>query len=175
MKIVELNRNEYQNYELDCRYTTKAYFDVSIKKKKGIIISIKRKKLRRKQEKGFVSHLYESYIEKPEVFAIFDRRKIVAIIEGSIESWNNRYRVWNLLVDKKYRKEGLATMLFKHMEKVAKASGARAIILEVQSCNDPAIYFYSKQGLHFVGLNTMEYTNEDIQRKEVRMEMGKRL
>jgi ribosomal protein S18 acetylase RimI-like enzyme len=175
MKIVELNRSEYQNYEFDCKYTTKAYFDVSIKKKKDISISIKRKKYRRKQDKGFVAHLFEPFIEKPQSFAIFDRRKLVAVIEGSLETWNNRYRVWNLNVDKKYRKEGLGSMLFKHMEKVAKELGARVIILEVQSCNDPAINFYTKQGLHFVGLDTMAYTNQDIQNKEVRLEMGKRL
>lgn len=175
MKIVELSRNEYQNYELDCKYQTKAYFDISIKKKKDITIHIKRKRLRKKTEKGFVSHLYESYIEKPQVFAIFDRKKVIAVIEGSIESWNNRYRVWNFLVDKKYRREGFGQMLFKHIETIAKDSGARALILEVQSCNDPAISFYMKQGLHFVGLNTMEYSNDDIQNKEVRLEMGKRL
>lgn len=175
MKIIELSRNEYQNYELDCRYQTKAFFDVSIKKKKDIKITIKRKRLRKKLEKGFVSHLFESHIEKPQVYAILDRKKIIAVIEGSIETWNNRYRVWNFLVDKKYRREGFGQALFKHIEIVAKDSGARAIILEVQSCNDPAINFYLKQGLHFVGLNTMEYTNEDIQNKEVRLEMGKRL
>lgn len=174
MKIVELNRTEYQNYELDCRYQTKAYFDVTIKKKKDIKITIKRKRLR-KTDKGFVSHLFESYVEKPQVYAIFDRKKVIAVIEGSIESWNNRYRIWNFMVEKKYRREGLGQALFKHIEGVAKNSGARALILEVQSCNDPAISFYLKQGLHFVGLNTMEYSNEDIQNKEVRLEMGKRL
>ena len=134
-----------------------------------------RKKFRRKQERGFTAHLFEPYIDKPQSFAIFDRRKLVAVIEGSLDSWNNRYRVWNLNVDKKYRKEGLGSMLFKHIEKVAKDFNARGIILEVQSCNDPAISFYEKQGLHFVGLDTMSYTNEDIQNKEVRFEMGKRL
>lgn len=175
MKITELNRSEYQNYELDCKYITKAYFDVSIKKKKDIKITIKRKKMRKKIEKGFVSHLFESYIEKPQVYAIFDRKKVIAIIEGSLESWNNRYRIWNFWVDKKYRREGFGQALFSHIEHVAKDSGARALILEVQSCNDPAINFYLKQGLHFVGLNTMEYSNNDIQNKEVRLEMGKRL
>lgn len=175
MKINELSRSEYQNYELDCKYITKAYFDVSIKKKKDIKITIKRKKLRKKTEKGFVSHLFESYIEKPQVYAIFDRKKMIAVIEGSIESWNNRYRIWNFWVDKKYRREGFGQELFTHIEGIAKDSGARAMILEVQSCNDPAIHFYMKQGLHFVGLNTMEYSNDDIQNKEVRLEMGKRL
>ncbi|MBU1141017.1 MAG: GNAT family N-acetyltransferase [Firmicutes bacterium] len=175
MKIVELSETEYKNYELDYKYQTRAYFDISIKKKNDIRILIKRKKLRKKQDKGFLSHLFEDHIENSRVFAIFEHKKMIAVIEGSIESWNNRYRVWNFLVDKKYRGEGYGQMLFQHIEKVAKDAGARAIILEVQSCNDPAIGFYIKQGLYFVGLNTMEYSNDDIQNKEVRLEMGKRL
>jgi len=174
MKIIELNINEYKGYELDCKYTTKAYYDVAIKKKKAIHITLKRRKLR-KQEKGFTSNLFESHIDKPQVFAIFDKKKMIGVIEGSLETWSNRYRIWNFLVDKKYRNEGFGKLLFKHMVDLAIKQGARAIILEVQSCNDPAISFYLSQGLHFVGLNTMEYSNRDIENKEVRLEMARRL
>lgn len=174
MKIVELSMSEYKDYVLDCHYVTRAFYDVIIKKKKDILIKIKRKKMR-KQEKGYESKLFESFIDKPQVFGIFDKKKLIAAIEGSIESWNNRYRVWNFWVDKKYRREGFGTYLFKHMLDEAVKTGARAIILEVQSCNDPAITFYLRQGLHFVGLNTMEYSNNDIENKEVRLEMGRRL
>lgn len=175
MKIVELDKSEYKGYMLDIKYYTKAYYDVSIKKKKDIKITIKRKKLRRKQEKGFIAHLFEDYIENPQVYAILERKKLIAVIEGSLESWNNRYRIWNIFVEKRYRGQGYGKYLFNHIEEVARKLGARAMILEVQSCNDQAIDFYSQHGFHFVGLNTMEYTNNDIQNKEVRLEMGKRL
>jgi GNAT superfamily N-acetyltransferase len=69
----------------------------------------------RKQEKGFISHLFESYIDKPQVYAIFDKKKLVGVIEGSLEAWNNCFRIINFLVDKKYRNEGFGKMLFKHM------------------------------------------------------------
>ncbi len=174
MKIVALDQQDYKDYELDCHYVTRAFYDVIIKKKKDILIKIKRKKMR-KQEKGFTSKLFESYIEKPEVYGIFDKKKLIAAIEGSLETWNNRFRIWNFWVDKKYRREGFGTYLFKHVVDRAVALGARAVILEVQSCNDPAIAFYLSQGLHFVGLNTMEYSNQDIEQKEVRLEMARRL
>jgi ribosomal protein S18 acetylase RimI-like enzyme len=174
MKIVELFIDEYKDYPLDCHYVTRAFYDVIIKKKKDINIKIKRKKMR-KQEKGFDAKLFESYIEKPNVYGIFDKKKLIAVIEGSLETWNNRYRIWNFWVDKKYRREGFGTYLFKHIVDHAIKIGSRAIILEVQSCNDPAISFYLSQGLHFVGLNTMEYSNNDIEKREVRIEMGRRL
>jgi ribosomal protein S18 acetylase RimI-like enzyme len=175
MKIIELSPSEYRGYELEYNYVTKAYYDVVIKKKRGIMIHIKRKKMIRKTEKTFKAKLFEPYLEQPKAYAIFDRKKMIGVIEGSLEPWNNRYRIWNFLVDKKYRGEGYGKALFEHMMKIAELEKARAVILEVQSCNDPAINFYMKQGFHFVGLNTMEYTNNDIEQKEVRLEMAKRI
>lgn len=175
MKIIELTQAEYKGYTLDYGYVTKAYYDVTIKKRRSILIQIKRKRLIRKVEKTFKCTLFEPHLEKPKAFGIFDRKKLVGVIEGSLESWNNRYRIWNFLVDKKYRGEGIGRALFEHMLKVAEEEKARAVILEVQSCNEPAIRFYMRQGFHFVGLNTMEYSNNDIENKEVRLEMAKRI
>jgi len=56
--------------------------------------------------------------------------------------------------------------------KHAKNLSCRAVMLEVQSCNYPAIQFYLKQGFKFTGLDTLAYSNEDIEKKEVRLEMG---
>ncbi len=175
MKVVELEKNQYKGYEIDVSYQTKAYFQVKIKKTKKIHLTIKRKKTFRKNEKSFKMNLFEDHIENSRAFGIFERRKLIAVIEGALESWNNCYRIWNFYVSKRHRKQGFGTELYLHIEQLAKTLGARAIILEVQSCNDPAISFYEKQGLHFVGLNTLAYSNEDVQKKEVRLEYGKRL
>jgi len=175
MKIIELSKNEYKGYELDYKYVTKFYYDVVIKKKKAIVITLKRKKFRKKVEKKFTDHLFEDYIEAPEVYGIFDKKKLIAVIECGLDTWNKRYRIYNFLVDPRYRKMGYGTALFKHAEEVAKKKNARGIILETQSCNDPAISFYMKQGLHFVGLDTMCYSDNDIEKKEVRIEFGKRI
>ena len=48
----------------------------------------------------------------------------------------------------------------------------RAIVLETQTSNVPAIQFYLKNGFALVGLNTISYSNEDIKNKEVRIEMA---
>lgn len=175
VKIVKLSSLEYKGFKLDYSYRTKAFYEVKIKRKTGIEISVKRRKTFQKIEKVFSSTLFDHYVMNSDVFAIFSKKEIIAVIEGSLVSHTNRYRIWNLLVSKKFRGEGYGYQLFKHIETVAKKSGARALVLEVQSCNDQAIKFYLKQGLHFVGLDTMFYTNEDIERKEVRLEMGRRL
>ena len=174
-KIVELSKTEYKDYQLDYEYTTKFYYHVSIKKKKDIKILIKKKRFARKQEKKFTDFLFQSYVEEPQVYGIFDKKKLIGVIEGSIETWNNRYRIWNFLVEKKYRHDGYGKMLFQHMVEIAKEKKARALVLECQSCNEPAISFYLDRGMHFMGLDTMSYSNKDIENKEVRIEMGMRL
>jgi len=100
---------------------------------------------------------------------------LIAFIEGEFVDWNNTFRIWELYVVPKYRKKGIGTMLFRHIERHVLDTKARAITLEVQSCNDPAISFYESVGMHFIGLNTLFYTNYDVQNKEVKLEYGKRM
>lgn len=175
MKIVELQRESYKGYEIHVSYYTKAYHHIKIKKSKSINLIIKRKKVFKKLHKEFTINLFEDHIENSRAFGIFERKKLIAVVEGSIESWHNVYRIWNIYVSKRHRKEGFGSVLMDHIEHIAKSLDARALILEVQSCNDPAIQFYQKHGFYFVGLNTLAYSNEDVQRKEVRLEYGKRL
>ena len=174
MQIKALDYGEYKGFELDCHYVTKFYRDIQIKEDRAIKVIIKRKRMK-KITTGFNSQLYENYIKNGLAYGIFKGRNLIGVIEGSLETWHNVYRVWNFWVEQRYRREGYGTELFNHIEKEAIALGARALILEVQSCNDPAILFYEKMGMHFVGLDTMAYTNEDIKHKEVRLEYGKRL
>lgn len=172
MKIVELNRNQYENHELDMSYQTKGYYGVRVKGKHDTTFRIKKKRFMRKRKKTSKSYLFADHIEKPEVFAIFERKKLAAVIEGSVESWNGRYRIWNIVVNKKFRRLGYGQALIKHMKKRAKKHSCRALVLEVQSCNVPAISFYFKQGFRFIGVDIMSYTNQDVKKKEVRLEMG---
>jgi len=175
MKIIELDQNTYQSYPISYKYMTKFYYDIVIKKKKEIQISIKRKKFRKKVEKSFDSKLFNDYVVDPICFAIFDKKKMVGVIEGGYEAYNQRFRIYEFLVDPRYRRMGYGKLLFEHMTEYATQKGARLLILETQSCNDPAIQFYFSQSLHFIGLDTMWYSNNDIDNKEVRLELGKRL
>ena len=54
----------------------------------------------------------------------------------------------------------------------AREQGRRAIILETQSCNTAAIAFYRRQGFQLIGYDTCCYTNNDVQRREVRFNFG---
>ena len=54
----------------------------------------------------------------------------------------------------------------------AVAEGRRAVILETQSCNVSAVGFYLHEGFTLIGLDTCCYSNRDIERREVRLELG---
>ena len=45
-------------------------------------------------------------------------------------------------------------------------------MLETQSCNVVALAFYRSQGFKLIGFDTCCYTNRDIERGEVRFNMG---
>lgn len=54
-------------------------------------------------------------------------------------------------------------------------SGARMAVLETQTCNEKAVSFYKKNGFNIIGFDLFAYSNTDMERQEVRIEMGKLL
>lgn len=93
-----------------------------------------------------------------------------------MESWNNRFRISNICVfEAAARGRGTGQAFMDRIAQTAAALGARMLILETQSCNERAIAFYKKNGFSIVGFDLYAYSNADPQRREVRVEMGKRL
>ena len=64
-------------------------------------------------------------------------------------------------------------MLMEFILEEANKSGARLVVLETQTCNENAIAFYKIMGFSFFGFDLYAYTNSDMERHEVRIEMGK--
>ena len=64
---------------------------------------------------------------------------------------------------------------FDEVIKEANKRNARMVVLETQTCNEYAISFYKKHGFRIIGFDLFAYTNTDLERHEVRIEMGKML
>ncbi len=154
---------------LDYHYQTSFFYDVQVKEN-GFELELKT--FDQKVNKQFEADLFESYIENPTVYIYEKEGRNVGFIEGSIQSWNHTYRIWNFLVLEDYQHQGIGKALMKKSIQHAKSLSCRAMILEVQSCNYPAIQFYMKHGFKLIGLDTLSYSNFDIDKKEVRLEMG---
>jgi ribosomal protein S18 acetylase RimI-like enzyme len=123
-------------------------------------------------EKHYHGKLFEDHVQETRVFAAVQGDKQVGWIELGYDKWNNRMRVWEFLVEEHLRGRGIGTLLMNHAAKIAKEKGARMLVLETQTNNADAIDFYLRFGFHFVGLDVAAYSNDDISRKEVRLELG---
>jgi GNAT superfamily N-acetyltransferase len=96
-----------------------------------------------------------------------DAGRIIALLDLELSDWNNAAWLWNILIDRAYRRQGLGRRLFARAVAWARQRGLRALLIETQSNNAPACHFYAAQGCDLVGLNDFYYTNEDLELGEV--------
>ena len=93
-------------------------------------------------------------------------------MEGSRESWHSLYRISNVYVYPQHRKKGVGRALLQHIIDHARQQGEyRGVILETQTCNYAAISLYKKLGFFLTRIELNEYTNTDVENKEVRIDL----
>jgi len=174
--LVELRKNDAYLKEIGSKYSTSHYYDVSVHGESGSWrIELVRKPFERALDKDYYGKLSEDQIEEPRVFAAVCENKQVGWIELGCDRWNNRVRVWEFLVEEEFRKRGIGTLLMNHAVKVAEEKGARMLVLETQTNKDTAIKFYLNFGFKLIGLDIAAYSNEDIEKKEIRLELELKL
>jgi ribosomal protein S18 acetylase RimI-like enzyme len=174
--IIELQKNDAYLKEIGSEYTSSHYYDVSVHDDKGFWkIELAREPFEKTLGKNYQGKLFEDHIEEPRVFAALRGDKQVGWLELGYDRWNNRMRVWEFLVDIELRKRGIGTLLMSHAVRIAKAKGARMLVLETQTNNDVAVKFYLDFGFKLIGLDIAAYSNEDLEKKEIRLELGLKL
>ncbi len=172
MDIIELDRS-HKGKAILFTYTTTHYYDVRTLAYDGVGgFQLARVPFAEPQTKQFKSSLFEDYLQEPRLFCAQEDGEWLGVAEVSRESWNNRLRVSNLWVREEWRYQGIGKLLMARVIEVARELGCRAVVLETQSCNDPAIRFYRSCGFSLIGLDMISYTNQDVTRHEVRLEMG---
>ncbi|MBR4902840.1 MAG: GNAT family N-acetyltransferase [Victivallales bacterium] len=128
------------------------------------------------EEYDFPDSLYQNHWDKAEAFGIVseenNKKELLACIEICPEEWSNRLMITELWVSDKLQRHGIGTRLMNLAKEKAKEQGRRAIILETQSCNVVAISFYRSQGFKLIGFDSCCYTNRDVERHEVRFDLG---
>lgn len=73
---------------------------------------------------------------------------------------------------RKISQAGIGHALIEMTKEQARRERRRAVMLETQSCNVNAVDFYQHEGFTLIGMDTCCYGNNDLQRKEVRLELG---
>ena len=160
--------------ELVFRYETAFYYDpVLTETPEGWRLTLERKPFPAPVTKQFTDALLSPWLEEPQVFAARLEGRDLGYLELSHETWNNRMRISNLWVAEDRRRQGMGAALMARAEAEARWAGARALVLETQSCNHPAIRFYRRQGFGLIGLDLTAYSQTDAEKQEVRLEFAR--
>ncbi|MGV2939345.1 GNAT family N-acetyltransferase [Mesobacillus sp. LC4] len=157
-------------------YTSEKYYDIHIEQKdNGWNFSLAEERFAVPFEKKLEEEIFEPYKEGSEVYFADYKEEEAAVMVIQHMEWNNTLFIHDLYVYKRFKKIGIGRSLIEVAKKRATELGVRAINLETQTSNYPAIQFYIKNGFDLIGLNSIFYSNEDIEKKEVRIEMGYKL
>ncbi len=177
-EIVPLPKEQWKGTPLPIAYTTEEYYDVVIERtEKGFVTTMERKRFETPvthtpEEYDFPDKLYEEYWEDAYAWGVIENETLIAAIETCPENWSNRLRVTELWVAPDYQKQGLGHALMEVAKEQARLENRRAVILETQSCNVNAIGFYLHEGFTLMGFDSCCYAANDLERKEVRIELG---
>lgn len=88
-------------------------------------------------------------------------------MDAQVESWRGALKVWNLLVDEEYRRRGIGTKLMRSAEAFALEKHCRAVSVEIQATNWPALSFYLGLDFEVRGVDDHFYTTHDLARHKV--------
>ena len=171
--IKKLNVFDYQGKKIHVEYDTTGYYEIE---KKDFGFAVSYQKFYCVEKRCFDDTMFAPWLENPIAYGAFINNSLVGYIEGFHEKWNNRFRISNICVfNKQYRNLNIGHCLILKMEAIAKEINARMIVLETQSCNENAIAFYQKNGFEMIGFDLYSYSNDDPNKKVVRIEMGKKI
>lgn len=179
-EIVALPKDRWKGTAIPLITRSDSYyeFEMSPFLREGCVISIVEKKVEKEivhtpEEYDFPDSLYQDHWENAEAYGVVgDAGDLMACVEVCPEEWSNRLMVTELWVCDALRGKGIGKQLMDKAKEVALRQNRRAIILETQSCNADAIGFYLHQGFELIGFDTCCYTNNDIGRREVRINLG---
>jgi streptothricin acetyltransferase len=96
-----------------------------------------------------------------------DRGRLVGLLEVERQRWHNSGWMWNIIVDRDYRRQGLGRKFVRRAVEWGRKLGLRALLLETQNNNINACRFYQAVGFRLCGINDHYYTNDDLGKGEV--------
>jgi ribosomal protein S18 acetylase RimI-like enzyme len=86
--------------------------------------------------------------------------RLVGLLDVEYTDWNNAVTLHNLYVDREFRGDGLGRRFWALLVRFAKDCGARAIRVETQTNNVPALRFYLAMGCRLSGIDDALYDEQ---------------
>jgi len=163
--LIQIKRIYKENFpqgkKIIYQYSSNNYYDVSFKER----------------ENGWAVDFTLKHLDMPfhkylEGYIVEFNGEEAGIVSFNHEKWHHVLRINDIHIDQAYQQQGIGSKLMALVKKRAAEIGVRAIVLETQTSNFPAIQFYRKHGFHLIGCDLISYSNKDIEKREVRIEMG---
>lgn len=174
LNIKRIFKEDYPNgKKIIYEYTSDKYYDVLYKEdENGWTIDLSIKYFDPPFHKYLEGNLFEDYIEGIECYIAELNGEEVGVVSFSHEKWNNVLRINDIHTYQSAQNKGIGSEFMALLKERAAKIGVRAIVLETQTSNYPVIQFYKKHGFNLIGCNLFSYSNNDVEKKEVRIEMG---
>jgi ribosomal protein S18 acetylase RimI-like enzyme len=144
-KIILLEQEKWQDYQLSFHYISHNYYDVEINRsgndfnvsfvKKPFVVPFE-------HMPNDSDKLFQHWWDDIKAWGIVENGRLVAVIETVVEEWSNRLRVTELWIDDAYRRKGIATALMDIAVKRAKDEKRRVLMLETQSRNERVLLLF---------------------------------
>lgn len=176
--IEYLPPERWKGAPIPLEYTTESYYDIAVKRTPtGYDIPIVKRCFdapvtHAQAEYDYPDGLYQDWWEGAEAYGIVEDGALLAAIELCPETWSKRMMVTELWIAPELRRQGWGRRLIDLAKRKTVEADCRALILETQSCNVNAVEFYLHMGFELIGFDTCCYTNRDVERREVRFNMG---
>lgn len=127
------------------------------------------------EDEGDDYYLFDDIIKKGYSYGAFIDDELVGVIIVDPRKWNNSLFIAEIEVSDKYRNEGIGKDLVRVVEEKALERGFRAIGVETQNTNVPAIRFFQSMEFEIAGIDTSLYDKNDLENEEVALFMRKYL
>ena len=180
LQIKQIFSKDYPNNKKSVfKYESDYYYDIelqSMENNNGWIINIQKKQFHLTFKKNISEFVFKEFLSDAEYyFALDEDGTELGWICISYQRWNNIARLWDINVNEENRRKSIGKKFLEFGLAKAKEWKCRAIVLECQSSNYPAISFYLKNDFKLTGLDLIAYSNQDIEKHEVRLEMSRKL
>lgn len=176
--IIHLPKEHWEGYQLPMDYTSNDYMDVAINPVEGgfdvsfRMATSEETIVKKKAPIAMENCLYAPFVPDACAWGVVKDGRLVAAIETGSETRSNRLRIWEIWIDEKYRNMGIGHALLEVAKEQARLESRRAVVLGFRSSNMNALGFYLHEGFTLCGFDSCRYRNDDLKKKNVRIEMA---
>lgn len=118
---------------------------------------------------------YATCVKDGTSLGAFEGDQLVGLAIAEMQTWNSTLTIWELGVAESHQRRGIGHDLIHETVKMAEQHSLRALVVEVQNTNVPAIRFYRSVGFTFDGIDVSLYGNDELERGEIALFMRRKL